>query len=346
MSHEHHGHSGGGHAHETGERRIMVAAVLTGAFMLAEVAGGILSGSLALLADAGHMLVDFAGLSLALLAHRIARRPADARNTYGYDRFQILVAYTNGLALFAVTGWIVFEAWKRLSEPVEVLGGTMLAVAVGGLLVNIVGFLVLHGGDKQDLNLRGALLHVAGDLLGSLAAILAAIAILWTGWTPIDPILSVVVSLLILVNAWRLVREAGHILLEGAPTGVETTTVGPHLLASVPGVRDVHHLHVWALTPKRTAATLHVRIADTADGTTIVRAVKAELAKRFAIAHATVEVERDSCADANETCEGTGTCAVALPSHGGAGHDHGAHHHHHHHSSVTALAIGAAPRLA
>lgn len=289
-----HAHDHAGHA---GERRVAVVAALTGLFMLAEIAGGLVSGSLALLADAGHMFVDFAGLGLAFLAFRVARRPADARNTYGYDRFQILVAYSNGLVLFAITAVIVFEAWERLRAPSPVLGGTMLAVAVVELLVNIAGFLVLHGGDREDLNLRGALLHVAGDLLGSVAAIAAALVILWTGWTPIDPILSVLVSVLILVNAWRLVRDAGHILLEGAPAGIETASVGPHLASKVPGVAEVHHVHVWAITPKRKAATLHARIADGADGTTAVRAIKTELASRFGIGHATVEIEHGVCAD-------------------------------------------------
>ncbi|MEF2551907.1 cation diffusion facilitator family transporter [Aurantimonas sp. A2-1-M11] len=303
-NHSHHDHGGHDHSHGfTGhaaganETRIAVAAVLTGLFMAAEVVGGIVSGSLALLADAGHMLTDFAALALGWFAFRLARKPSDARRTFGYDRFQVLVAFVNGLALFLIAAVIIYEAFHRLQAPSPILGGTMMAVAVAGLVVNIGVFLVLHGADRENLNIRGAVLHVLGDLLGSVAAILAAIVILWTGWTPIDPILSVLVSVIILVSAWRLVRDAGHVLLEGAPGGIDISEVEPHLVASVPGLREVHHVHAWSITPERTVATLHACIADGADGTAITRSIKAELSRRFAIGHATVEIERGVCAD-------------------------------------------------
>lgn len=301
------------HAGHASEKRLIWAAALTGGFMLAEVAGGLISGSLALLADAGHMFVDFAGLSLALFAMRLARRPADAKRSYGYDRFQILVAYSNGLILFGIAIFIAIEAWRRLSEPVEILGGPMLVVAVGGLLVNIAAFFVLHGGDREDLNMRGALLHVAGDLLGSVAAIAASLVILFTGWMPIDPILSVLVAVLILGNAYGLVRDSGHILLEGTPKGLDSAEVGPHL-AAIDGVVDIHHVHLWAITPKRRAATLHARIDDHAEPAGIVRAIKREMAARFSIDHVTVEIEHGSCADAA----------------GHADHDHTSTHDHDH----------------
>ncbi|WP_188849009.1 cation diffusion facilitator family transporter [Aureimonas glaciei] len=301
------------HAGHASEKRLIWAAALTGGFMLAEIAGGLISGSLALLADAGHMFVDFAGLSLALFAMRLARRPADAKRSYGYDRFQILVAYSNGLILFGIAIFIAVEAWRRLSEPVEILGGPMLAVAVGGLLVNIAAFLVLHGGDREDLNMRGALLHVAGDLLGSVAAIAASLVILISGWMPIDPILSVLVAVLILGNAYGLVRASGHILLEGTPKGLDSAEVGPHL-AAIPGVVDIHHVHLWAITPKRRAATLHARIADHAEPAGIVRSIKREMATRFAIDHVTVEIEHDACAD--------------RAGHNGHAHDHDHDHDH------------------
>ena len=298
MSAHDHGHDDHDHAGHASERRLIWAAALTGGFMLAEVAGGLISGSLALLADAGHMFVDFAGLGLALFAMRLARRPADASRSYGYDRFQILVAYSNGLILFGIALFIVIEAWRRLSEPVAILGGPMLVVAIGGLLVNIAAFFVLHGGDKEDLNMRGALLHVMGDLLGSVAAIAASVVILTTGWTPIDPLLSVLVALLILGNAYGLVRDSGHILLEGTPKGVDSTAVGPHLSAEIEGVVDIHHVHVWSITPKRRAATLHARITQDFEAAAVTRAIKRELSKRFAIDHVTVEIERGHCADA------------------------------------------------
>ncbi|WP_244487626.1 MULTISPECIES: cation diffusion facilitator family transporter [unclassified Aureimonas] len=327
MSHDHshhdhagHSHAAGGHDHagHASERRILIAAALTGTFMLAEIAGGIFSGSLALLADAGHMFIDFAGLALAVFAIRLSRRPADALRSYGYGRFQILVAYSNGLVLFAVAGIILYEAVQRIAAPVEVLGGPMLVIAIGGLLVNIVSFFVLHGGDKEDLNLRGALLHVVGDLLGSVAAIAASLVILWTGWMPIDPILSVLVAVLILGNAGKLVRDSAHILLEGTPAGAEGQAIAKVLIAEVPGVEDVHHVHCWALTSKRRAATLHVRLRAGAEDHPTVTAVKRLLAARFSIEHATVETERETCADA------------ALKE-GGDGHDHHDHDHEHAH---------------
>ncbi|WP_185985480.1 cation diffusion facilitator family transporter [Aureimonas mangrovi] len=309
--HSHHGHS---HDHSGGSRRkIGIAAALTGTFMLAEAAGGLISGSLALLADAGHMLVDFAGLALAYLAITLSTRPANARNTFGLARLPILVAFGNGLVLFFIAAVIMIEAARRLAQPVEVLAGPMLAIAIGGLLVNIIAFLILHGGDKEDLNLRGALLHVMGDLLGSVAAIAASLIIMATGWMPIDPILSVLVCLIILGNAWRLVRDSGHILLEGAPEGIDAEAVRPALSSKVPGLEDIHHFHVWTLTPKRRAATLHARVAEGADEIETIRAIKAVLREEFAVAHTTVEVERGVCAD------------EADHAHGHEGHDHEGH---------------------
>jgi cobalt-zinc-cadmium efflux system protein len=194
-----------------------IALVLTATFMVVEVIGGILSGSLALLADAGHMLTDTMALTLAAVAFGVSARPADSKRSYGYHRFQILAAFVNGLSLLLIVGWILIEAVRRLISPPDVMGKTMLIVASAGLLVNIVAFIILHGGDRENLNIRGAALHVAGDLLGSIAAIVAAIVIIFTAWMPIDPILSVVVALLILRSAWYLVKRSAHILLEGAP---------------------------------------------------------------------------------------------------------------------------------
>ncbi|WP_291718885.1 cation diffusion facilitator family transporter [Magnetospirillum sp. 64-120] len=226
--HDSHHHVGHDHAHpQSNERRVLWALLLTGGFLLAEVIGGILSGSLALLADAGHMVTDAAALGLSFAAFRASRRPATLRHSYGLHRFQVLAAFVNGAALIGIAVWIVIEAISRLSQPVPVLAGPMMAVAATGLMVNIVCFLILHGGDQNNLNMRGAALHVMGDLLGSLAAIAAAAGILWTGWTPIDPILSVVVALMILRGAWRLAGNAFHVLMEGAPTASTLTKCGP-----------------------------------------------------------------------------------------------------------------------
>ena len=268
--------------------------------MLAEAVGGVLSGSLALLADAGHMLTDSAALALAWLAFRVARRPSDWRRTYGFHRFQVLAAYSNGLTLFFIALAIGYEAVQRLREPAQVLAGPMLAIAIVGLLVNIAAFLLLHGAERDNLNIKGAMLHVLGDLLGSAAAILAALVILWTGWTPIDPLLSVLVAVLILRSAWFLVAESGHILLEAAPKGLDVEAMRNDLAAAIPGVADIHHVHAWSLTEGRPMVTLHARIAGTAsaaDTARISAAIKSRLRDRYRVDHATVEIECETCAD-------------------------------------------------
>lgn len=272
------------------ERAIAVAAVLTGGFMGAEVVGGLISGSLALLADAGHMLTDFASLILAWLAFRLARRPADWKRTYGFDRFSVLAAFVNGLSLFAIAIWILFEAVHRLRDPSEVLGGLMLWVAVGGLVVNILAFSVLSRVEGDNLNVRAAALHVMGDLLGSVAAIIASLVIIWTGWTPIDPILSVLVVLLILRSAWAVVRESGHILLEGAPRGFDARSVASDLEATVPGVERAHHLHAWSITQERPMATLEIDLESGADAHVVRRAVKDRVQELSGVEHVTVEI--------------------------------------------------------
>jgi cobalt-zinc-cadmium efflux system protein len=286
------------HRHDTNERRMGLAALLTGLFMGAEVAGGIISGSLALLADAGHMLTDFASLSLAWFGFRLARRPADWMRTYGFDRFQVLIAFANGLALFAIAAWIVYEAMERLSSPRPVEGGIMVVVAVLGLLVNIAAFMLLHGADRENLNVKGAAVHVMGDLLGSVVALIAGAVILFTGWTPIDPLLSILVAAIILRSGWTVVADSGHILLEGAPSELDTRHIGPDLIASVPGVVDVHHVHVWSITQERQMVTLHACVEEGLEGDRMVKAIKERLHTRFGLDHATVEIEHGVCADA------------------------------------------------
>jgi cobalt-zinc-cadmium efflux system protein len=265
--------------------------------MVAEVVGGVLAGSLALLADAGHMLTDFASLALAWVGFRLARQPADWRRTYGFDRFSVLVAFVNGMALFAIAIWIVTEAVQRLQTPVAVLGAPMLGIAAAGLAVNVLSFLVLRSGDKHNLNIRAAVLHVIGDLLCSVAAVIAALVILTTGWTPIDPLLSIVVALIILRSAWRVVADSGHILLEGSPPGFDSRTVREHLCAALPFVLDVHHVHAWSISQERPMVTLHASIAANTDSAVAVREIKRVLASEFRITHATIEIEYDACGD-------------------------------------------------
>jgi len=301
-SHGHsHSHDHGAHGAGASERRIGFAALLTGAFMVAELVGGLVSGSLALIADAGHMLTDCAGLTLAWLGFRLARRPADWKRSYGYDRFGVLIAFANGLALFAIAGWIVVEAAHRIATPSPVLGGVMLWVALAGLAVNLLAFKLLQGGDHGNLNVRAAALHVIGDLLGSIAALAAAVIILATGWTPIDPILSVVVAVLILGSAARVVRDAGHILLEGTPAGLDPRQIAEDLKGAVPGVVDVHHVHAWSLSQDRPLVTLHARVSDSSRAPeAITAAIKAHLKARYGVEHATVELEFAHCADGGQ----------------------------------------------
>lgn len=286
------------HHHANGNsRRVSIALALTGTFMLVEVVGGVISGSLALLADAGHMLTDAAALAFAWLAFRLAHRPADTARSYGYHRFQVLAAFVNGVVLIAIVAWILFEAVQRLREPVEILGGLMLAVAAVGLIVNIVAFFILHGANRENLNVRGALLHVLGDLLGSVAALLAAMIIIFTGWTPIDPILSVLVAMLILRSAWALVRQSTHVLLEGTPTEVDVSQLKSALVEGVAEVDDVHHVHVWTLATGKLVMTLHAHVCEDADSEQVLRTIHSICRERFGVAHVTVQIEHGRCAD-------------------------------------------------
>lgn len=271
--------------------------LLTGGFMVVEVAGGLLAGSLALLADAGHMLTDTAALGFAWLAFRLARRPADAQRSYGYHRFQILAAFLNGVVLMAIVAWIVFEAVRRLNEPLEILGGLMLAVAGVGLAVNLIAFAILHGGNRENLNVRGALLHVLGDLLGSLAAIVAAIVIIVTDWTPIDPILSIAVALLILRSALALVRQSAHVLLEGTPSEFDVSRLKTELVKRVPEVDDVHHVHVWTLASGKLVMTLHAHVRADVYGEHVLRTIVSLCREHFGVDHVTVQIEHGRCAD-------------------------------------------------
>jgi cobalt-zinc-cadmium efflux system protein len=285
-------------ADEGNLRRVLIALVLTGAFMVVEVVGGIISGSLALLADAGHMLTDTMALALAAAAFHVSKRPAGGSLTYGYQRFQILAAFVNGLSLLVIVGWIFFEAVERFITPREILGETMLLVAAAGLVVNIVAFAVLHSGDQENLNIRGAALHVAGDLLGSVAAMVAAIIIIYTGWTLIDPILSVAVAFLILRSAWTLVKRSSHVLLEGAPEWLDVEEMQTRIVDNVSGVSGIHHVHVWGLTPQKLMLTMHLDLDDSADSQSrVVRDVKVYLQQEYGIGHSTIEVEIDGCAD-------------------------------------------------
>ncbi len=297
-SHDHDSH---GHSHDHGhdhtptvtasnERTVLLALVLTAGFMVAEVIGGLLSGSLALIADAGHMLTDAAALALAWAGFYFGKRSASATKTFGYLRLEVLAGFVNAITLLVLVAWIAREAVGRLLEPSPVLAGPMLVVALVGLAVNIAVFLILRRADTAHVNIQGAMLHVLGDLLGSVAAIIAAIAIYFTGWTPIDPILSVLILLLILRSAWALLRNSLHILLEGTPANIDIDALRRHLIENVEGVAEIDHVHVWSITSGMPSATLEASIAPGADARTVTRAIKQELATKFGIGHSTVEI--------------------------------------------------------
>lgn len=306
----HHDHAGQdhgpghGHSHDhsiqvtaDSEKRVFLAMMLTGLFMVVEVFGGFWAGSLALLADAGHMLGDFVSLFLAWLAFKLSKRQSDLRRTYGYHRFQVLAAFVNGLSLLFISLWICVEAVHRFLDPVQVLAGPMLIIAGLGLVVNILCFWVLSGGSKENLNLRGAMLHVLGDLLGSVAAIGAALIILTWGWMQADPILSVLAALLIVRAGWVVVKKSGHILLEGAPEEVNSEDVQRAVTLALPQVIDVHHIHIWSLTNERPVLSMHVQVAAEDNSSDLLMAVHKVLLETFGISHATVQIEDETCSD-------------------------------------------------
>ncbi|MBL6752599.1 MAG: cation transporter [Nevskia sp.] len=299
-----HGH---GHSHDHrhygsgNERRLIWALALTAGFMLVEVAGGLISGSLALLADAAHMLTDAASLMLALLAVRVSRRPADETYSYGHHRYEVLAAFVNGLALLVLGAWILGEAVHRLLAPQPVQGGLMLWVAIIGGLANLACFLVLRGG-HDSINLRGALMHVLYDLLGSVAAVAAAVVIIFSHWTPVDPLLSALLSVLIVRGGWSLARQSAHILAEGTPPGLDPAEVASDLVAGIAAVRGIHHLHVWSLTDARPVMTLHAVLEDSADQGAALAAIQERLREHFGVAHATVQIERASCEPGPDAC--------------------------------------------
>ncbi len=275
--------------HDQGGRALFKALFFTLGFAVVEVIAGYWSGSLALLSDAGHMVTDSTALGLAALAAVLARRPPSKHHTYGLVRLEILAALVNSLAMLALIVFIAVEALDRLSHPQPVMGGAVMLVAFIGLLVNLaVAWLLHHGGNS--LNTRAALMHVMGDLLGSVAALIAGAVIWFTGYTPIDPILSLVVSALILFSAWNLLRESLHVLMEGVPAHVSLDNVA-HDMAAIPGVRRVHDLHIWTLSSGQIGLTAHLELDSFEDWNRILLASRACLNQRHGIRHVTLQAE-------------------------------------------------------
>lgn len=281
--------SGGAH-----RKNLLIVLALSSTVLVAEVVGSVLTGSLALLADAGHMFTDVAGITLAVLAVTFAAKPATLARTYGYYRLEILAAVINALLLFGVAAFILYEAWRRWTNPPEVEGGLMLAFASVGLVANIIGLIILRSGSKTSLNVRGAYLEVLGDTLGSIAVIAAAIAIALTGWLRADVVASVLVALMILPRTVSLLREAIDVLLEATPKGMDITKIREHILAT-PGVIDAHDLHVWTLTSGIPVLSVHIVVADgvfeSGDGGKVLDSLGECLDDHFEVEHCTFQLE-------------------------------------------------------
>ena len=271
-------------------RRLWIALLLAATYMVAEAVGGWLTGSLALLADAGHMLSDVFALSLSLLALHIAQRPATPSRTYGYRRTEILAALAHGVLLLGVALFIWVEAFERLGEPREILGGPMLAIAAGGLAVNLAGLAILSEGRHENLNVRGAWLHVLSDALGSLGAITAAALIWQFGWSWADTAASVLIGGLVIHSSWALLRETVDVLMEAAPSHIDVEQVRG-AIAELPGVRDVHDLHVWTITSGMVSLSGHVVAKDGADSGALLQEICDHLHRRFGIDHPTIQIE-------------------------------------------------------
>ena len=283
------------HTSDAPVRNLRIALVLTAALLVVEVVGGILSNSIALLADAGHMLTDVAALGLALFVAWFSRQPSSPQKTFGYLRWEILAAFVNGATLLLISAWILWQAIIRLRAPEPVAGGLMLAVAVSGLVVNIIAARVLVRSSSHNLNARGAYLHVLGDLLASVGTVAAAIAIRYTGWLAADPVASILTTMLIMRGAWQLVRESVDILLESTPAHIPMPAVRSQLEA-IPGIESVHDLHVWAVTPAVVAMSAHCIVREPDQHQHVLGHIH-DAMRLFGIEHVTIQLERDEMHD-------------------------------------------------
>lgn len=301
------GHDHGGTAAKNGRQsRLFFALLLTALYMVAEFIGGVFANSLALIADAGHMLTDVAAMGLTIFAFWIASRPATRSKTYGYYRVEILAAFFNGVALVLLSVWVIYEAVERWRAPQDVRGTTLTIIAAGGLVVNIIVAGILHSGHKEDLNLRGAWLHVIGDMLGSIAAIITGILIVAFGWFWVDAVSSVLISLIIIYGAGRLVAESTNILLEGTPRHIDLLSVESVMLATE-GVTGVHDLHVWTISSGIEALSAHVNHEKSVPHSELLSSIRERLNDEFHIEHLTIQMETtENETEAVYICE-TGT---------------------------------------
>jgi cobalt-zinc-cadmium efflux system protein len=292
MSHNHtHSHSGHSHAHNTNKKALLISFILIAGFMIVEFVGGLLTNSLALLSDAGHMLSDAVALGLSLAAIIFGQRAATAEKTYGYKRFEILAALLNGIALVVLSGYILYEAIMRLSSPPSVIGKGMMIISVIGLIINlIVAWILSRGQTKENLNIKSAFMHVLGDLLGSVGAITAAILILLFGWNIADPIASMIVSILVLYSGWHILKEAVNILMESKPADIDSQEV-IKILSKIEGVNEVHDLHIWMITQEFPSLTVHLVVDNNYDRDTILEESITQISCLTGIKHITIQIE-------------------------------------------------------
>jgi cobalt-zinc-cadmium efflux system protein len=313
---------GAGHSHTAGknERALWIALALTTSILIAEVIGGVVTGSLALISDAAHMFTDAAALAIALAAIRIAKRPADSLRSFGYYRFEILAAAFNALLLFAVAMYIIYEAYRRIQSPAEIQTSGMMAVAIVGLIANLVSMRMLSGGKDDNLNVKGAYLEVWSDLLGSAGVIIGAIVIRFTGWAWVDSVVAVGVGLWVLPRTWVLLKASVNVLLEGVPEEINIGDVKSVLL-DVKGVASIHDLHVWSISSGKTSLTVHVVQDSGASHTQILQDIREVLLEKFEIAHITVQCELTACDQTDDEHH------FAEGEHAGDGHEHKGHGH-------------------
>jgi cobalt-zinc-cadmium efflux system protein len=307
MGHHHHGHShdhSHGHSHTSNKKALLSSFILIAAFMVVEVIGGVLTNSLALLSDAGHMLSDAAALGLSFFAIKLGEKQVSQEKTYGYKRFEIIAAALNGLTLVVISIYIFIEAFQRFFDPPEVQSTGMLMISVTGLLVNIIAAWILMKGDKdENLNVRSAFLHVLGDMLGSVGAIVAALMIMFFGWGIADPIASVIVAVLILISGSRITKDSFHILMEGAPSQIDMNRV-KEALSNIPMVKEVHDLHIWTITSGYPVLSCHITILDDGTHDEILSQSQGILHDEFHIEHSTIQVEKETngCPSPHGTC--------------------------------------------
>ena len=314
---------GSGHSHAAqpgqNERPLWIALILTTAFLVAEIIGGILTNSLALISDAAHMFTDTAALAISLAAIRIGKRPADSERTFGYYRFEILAAAFNAILLFLVAIYILYEAYQRLNNPPEIQSGTMLLVASFGLVINLISMRLLSSGKDSSLNVKGAYLEVWSDMLGSVGVIIGALVIRYTGWSWVDSAIAVAIGLWVLPRTWTLLKASMNVLLEGVPEGIGLAEV-KDAIARVPGVASVHDLHVWSITSGKASLTAHVvQREEVTNPQALLLDIRRLVASKYDIHHSTIQIETTQCEQASD--EHSFDPAVAHDHADHAGHD-------------------------